>query len=85
MYNMPLSCYNIQVPEPIWHVSGRSCGGSGLHGLSVGRREPGHGEELQEEEPLCVCRLCNGHQLLPAVAVWRRPGLHVWHHLPLAV
>lgn len=85
MHNVSFSCSNVQVPEPIWHVPGRSCGDSGLHGFSVGRREQGHRQELQKEEPHSVCHRGHGHQLLPAVAVWRRHGLHLWNHLPFAL
>lgn len=75
----------LKVPEPVGHVSGRNCGGSGLHGLGVGRRKQGHGEELQEEEPHAVCRRSHDHQLLSALSVRRSPGLHLRNHLPTAV
>lgn len=79
------SCSNIQVPESIWHVSWRNGGDSGLHWISVGRREQGLRQELQKEKPLSVCDHSDGHQLLSAVNVWRRLGLHLWNHLPFAV
>lgn len=78
-------CSNIQVPEPFWNVSGRHRGGSGLHGLCVGRREQGHHQEFQKEESHFVCGGGHGHQLLPAVAVWRCLDLHLWNYISFAV
>lgn len=83
--NVLFSCSHVQVLEPVRHVSGRSCGNSGLHGFSVGRREQGHNQELQEEEPHLVCRRGHGHQLLPAVSLWRRHDLHLWDYIPFAL
>lgn len=77
--------FHVKVPEPVWHVSGWSSGDSGLHGLGVGRREQSHDQELQEEEPHLVCHRGHGHQLFPAVAVWRCHDLHLWDYVPSAL
>lgn len=80
-----LSILKIEVPVPVWHVARGSCGGSGLLGFSVGRREQGRRQEFQKEEPHFVCPRSDGHQLLSALTVWWRHGLHLWNHIPFAL
>lgn len=70
--------------EPTGHVFWWSGGDSDLRWVCLGRREQGHHQELQKEEPHSVCAGGHGHQLLCALSVRRRPGLHLWHYVPPA-
>lgn len=79
------ACFHVQVPESLWHVSGRCRGVSGICRFCVGWGKQAHNQELQEEESHSVCDWRNGHKLLCAVAVWRCHGLHLWNHFSFAV
>lgn len=85
LFNVTFPFFIVQVPEPSWHVSGGRRGGSGLHRFSVGRREQGHHQDFQKEEPHFVCYWSHGHQLLSAVTVWGCHGLHLRNHIPIAL
>lgn len=80
---LPLTALSVlQVPEPPGDVYSHCCGVVHLPGLSVGRREQGRDQQLQEAEPHSICVGCHGGQLHLDLSAGERHGVYVCNHLP---